>query len=91
MTRDDADAFQDWAAMGGEQAFLLIERHADGFQVAHELMEAWARARVKAEREACAKAIENSMDGFHNNSEWADGYIQATKDIADGIRARGDA
>ena len=37
------------------------------------------------------KAIENSMDGFRNNSEWADGYIQAVKDIADGIRARGDA
>ena len=43
------------------------------------------------ERDACAKAIENSMDEFHNNSEWADGYIQAAKDIADGIRARGDA
>ena len=39
---------------------------------------------------ACVMAIKNSMDGFHNNSEWADGYIQAVKDIADGIRARGD-
>ena len=57
------------------------------FETAHERM----MTSAAAEREACAKAIENSVDGFHNNSDWADGYIQAAKDIADGIRARGDA
>lgn len=35
-----------------------------------------------------AKAVENSINGIPNTSEWADGYIQAVKDIADGIRAR---
>ena len=57
------------------------------FDTAHARM----MTSAAAEREACAKAIENSIDGFTNNSEWADGYIQAAKDIADGIRARGDA
>ena len=52
------------------------------------LIERFAELVATSEREACAKAIENSMDGFHSNSEWSDGYIQAVKDIADGIRAR---
>ena len=43
-----------------------------------------------AEREACAKGCETSVAGFGSETEWADGYIQAAKDIAEGIRARGD-
>ena len=54
MTRDEADSAQDWASLGGGEAFALIERHADDNQEAHEMMEAWKRAHVKAEREACA-------------------------------------
>ena len=53
-------------------------------------LEHFAGLVATSEREACAKAIENSMDGFHSNSEWSDGYIQAVKDIADGIRAQDD-
>lgn len=87
MTRDDADAFQEWAAMDGEQAFLLIERHADGFQVAHELMEAWARARVKEEREACAQIVERNAAACRTHSELHD--ILSANAMA--IRARGDA
>ena len=44
-----------------------------------------------AEREACAKGCETSVAGFGSETEWADGYIQAAKDIAEGIRARGAA
>lgn len=43
-----------------------------------------------AEREACAKAIENSIGQIPDTSDWANGYIQAAKDIAEGIRARGN-
>lgn len=43
-----------------------------------------------AEREACAKGCEASVAGFGSETEWAYGYIQAAKDIAEGIRARGD-
>ena len=46
-------------------------------------------AHVAAEREACAKGCETSVAGFGSETEWADGYIQAAKDIAEGIRARG--
>ena len=52
--------------------------------------EAAIQAAVEAEREASAKAIENSMSGVLVNSDWANGYVQATKDIAEGIRARGE-
>ena len=45
---------------------------------------------VAAEREACAKGCETSVAGFGSETEWADGYIQAAKDIAEGIRARGE-
>lgn len=48
------------------------------------------RNAVKAEREACAKGCETSVAGLGSETEWADGYIQAAKDIAAGIRARGD-
>ncbi|NLZ41292.1 MAG: hypothetical protein GX886_08575 [Comamonadaceae bacterium] len=46
---------------------------------------------ASAEREACAKGCETSVAGFGSETEWADGYIQAAKDIAEGIRARGEA
>lgn len=46
---------------------------------------------VAAELEACAKGCETSVAGFGSETEWADGYIQATKDIAEGIRARGES
>ena len=66
MTRDEADSAQDWASLGGGEAFALIERHADDNQEAHEMMEAWKRAHVKAEREACAVAAWAAGMGFHN-------------------------
>lgn len=44
---------------------------------------------LAAEREACAKGCETFVSGLKPVSEWGEGYIQATKDIADGIRARG--
>ncbi|MDQ5903709.1 MAG: hypothetical protein QG672_1300 [Pseudomonadota bacterium] len=46
---------------------------------------------VAAELEACAKGCETSVAGLRSETEWADGYIQATKDIAEGIRARGES
>ena len=53
--------------------------------------ERFAALVAAAEREACAKAIENSIGQIPDTSDWANGYIQAAKDIAEGIRARGDA
>ena len=54
-----------------------------------DFLERFASIVAAAEREACAKAIENSIGQIPDTSEWADGYIQAAKDIAEGIRARG--
>ena len=48
------------------------------------------QAAVESEREACAKGCETSVAGFGSETEWADGYIQAAKDIAEGIRTRGE-
>lgn len=44
---------------------------------------------AEAEREACAKGIEDSTDGMEAIGGWSEGYLQAAKDIAEGIRARG--
>lgn len=51
--------------------------------------EAAIQAAVEAEREACAMGIEEVIAGFGYDGAWSNGYIQAAKDIADGIRARG--
>lgn len=56
-----------------------------------DALERFAELVAAAEREARVKAIENSIDGLPNNSDWADGYIQAAKDIADGIRSRDES
>ena len=54
-----------------------------------DFLERFADLVAAAEREACAKAIENSIGQIPDTSDWANGYIQAAKDIAEGIRARG--
>lgn len=59
MTRDEADSAQDWASLGGGEALVLIHRYADDWNDAHEMMEAWKRAHVKAEREQCAQLCES--------------------------------
>lgn len=58
MTPEEADETQDWKCMDGATAFLLIERHADGWDEIRQMMDAWLRANVAAavmaEREAQA-------------------------------------
>lgn len=51
MTRTDADATAGWADMSGAEAFAMIERHADNYDEAGAMMEAWARARVMVKQE----------------------------------------
>lgn len=63
MTPEEAaDAAQDWKGMDGATAFLLIERHADGWDEVQQMMDAWLRANVAAavlsEREECARVCE---------------------------------
>ena len=53
-------------------------------------VERFAHLVAAAEREACAKGCEASVAGFGAETDWANGYIQAAKDIAEGIRARGN-
>ena len=80
MTRDDV---------------IKLAREA-GDDVEHTLpsdldfLERFAALVAAAERGACAKAIENSIGQISDTSDWANGYIQAAKDIAEGIRARGN-
>lgn len=44
MTKEEAQAFQNWKGMDGAVAFHLIERHADGWNQAGRMMEAWLEA-----------------------------------------------
>lgn len=46
MTPEQADAAQQWAGMPGSTAWLLIERHADGWDDIGAMMDAWLRANV---------------------------------------------
>lgn len=48
MTPEEADDAQDWDGMDGATAFLLIERHADGWDEIRQMMDAWLRANVAA-------------------------------------------
>jgi len=44
MTKEEAQAIQDWKGMDGAIAFHLIERHADGWHQIGEMMNAWLEA-----------------------------------------------
>lgn len=44
MTKEEAQATQDWKGMDGAIAFHLIERHADGWHQVGEMMDAWLEA-----------------------------------------------
>ena len=44
MTKEEAQAMQDWKGMDGSIAFHLIERHADGWNQIGEMMNAWLEA-----------------------------------------------
>ena len=44
MTKEEAQAMQDWKGMDGAIAFHLIERHADGWHQVGEMMDAWLEA-----------------------------------------------
>ena len=66
-----------------ERFAALIEAAAT--EKANEL----ADQRVAAEREACAKACDDSVSNFGEETEWARGYIEGIKDVAEGIRDRG--
>ena len=89
MTRDDVIRMAreaDPGFEGGEESDGTMTDSIVGIDQVFK----FAALVAAAEREACAKAIENSMDQLPDTSDWANGYIQATKDIAEGIRARGN-
>lgn len=46
-------------------------------------------AAIAAERAAIAKACDDAVVGFDEETEWAIGYVEDVKDIAAGIRERG--
>jgi hypothetical protein len=58
MTKEEAQAMQDWKGMDGAIAFHLIERHADGWNQVAVMMNAWLEAnRVpNVEVRGCATA-----------------------------------
>jgi len=46
MTPQEADSAQHWSGMDGATAFHLIERHANDWNEAGEMMNAWLRSNV---------------------------------------------
>lgn len=92
MTPEEADDAQDWDGMDGATAFLLIERHADGWDELRQMMDAWLRANVAAavlaERDECAKLIEDSPEW--RGKGWVSFLdVDTKREIAAAIRARG--
>ena len=55
MTPTEADKAQQWENMGGAEAWILINRHADDWDEIRELMEAWRRAEVNKAVRRCAE------------------------------------
>lgn len=67
----EADLLQDWARLSASEAFHLIERHADNWAHAGELMEAWCRARwtsdgVKANSERVQNAAKGELGRYYS-------------------------
>ena len=79
MTAEEADKAQDWRGMDGAIAWHLIERHADDWNETGEMMNAWLRANVRADREACAALAEETASG------------RDAEAIAEAIRKRSNA
>lgn len=71
MTPEEADKAQNWLGMDGATAWHLIDRHADNWNEVGELMNAWLRANVLAEREACAKVCEAEADSMEQGAQRA--------------------
>lgn len=44
LTKEEAQAMQDWKGMDGAIAFHLIDRHGDGWNQIGEMMNAWLEA-----------------------------------------------
>lgn len=82
MTPEEADKAQSWAGMDGVTAWHLIERHADDWHEIGAMMDAWLRANVLAEREACA-LIADDYDPSDDSS-----MCEVAEGIAAEIRAR---
>ena len=57
MTKEDAQAFQDWKEMDGAIAFHLIERHADGWHQVGMMMDAWLDANRVPNAEITGSAL----------------------------------
>lgn len=59
------DTSQDWAKLDGASAFHLIERHADNWQEAGRMMEAWFAARQATSKGLeLAKVVEVAADAL---------------------------
>lgn len=92
MTPEEADKEQHWISLDGATAWHLIERHADNWDEIGAMMEAWKRAHVLAEREACAKAAEGFTEE-RDDRKWVPGSLYDTlrRETAAFIRKRSNA
>lgn len=100
MTPEEADKAQQWAGMDGATAWHMIERHADDWNEIGAMMDAWLRANVLVEREACATVCDDLeqhwsdykdtalLNGDVDLSNAASGEPRAARAIAAAIRAR---
>ena len=85
MTKDDIMrmARQAWFETGeGWTATSWFDDRAKSFERFAELVAAASRAAV-------ADACEKSVDGWKRESPWECGYVDAMRDIAEDLRARG--
>ncbi len=94
MTHEEADKAQPWLGMDGAIAWQLIDRHADNWHEIGEMMNAWLRANVLAEREACAKVCEahaNERQILRVTKITDDPFGSVAIDCAELIRKRSNA
>lgn len=89
MTPEEADKAQNWLGMDGATAWHLIDRHADNWNEVSELMNAWLRANVLAEREACAKVCDEQRGPA--NGTYSEAFNEGCHDCAVAIRERSNA
>ena len=90
ITLSSGDPMPFVAPLSATTCIVELERFAALIEAAAtEKANELADQRVAAEREACAKACDDSVSNFGEETEWARGYIEGIKDVAEGIRDRG--
>lgn len=87
-----ADEKQDWKGMDGATAFLLIQRHADGWDEVGEMMTAWLRTNTApqpAQASGYGQTLIPQVSGFDTQAQQPLTFAGVAKRKLDELQTQG--